>query len=356
MAKKTAFFLGANTPKGFVSFFDELYNPYTDTNTYIIKGGPGTGKSSFMKKLQKTFYEKGCDTECGFCASDPDSFDSLIVPEKGFAIADGTSPHVLEPKFPGCGENIVNLGQFWSEERLKADSEKIKALFVENSLYHRRSTGYLAAAGSLDRQTRKIVSAYTNTEKIDSFTTRFVMRELPKIKRGTIGKKSRRFLSAISPKGNIFLKNTLYTLCTRIIGIDDKHGEITGRLLERIGEAAIKNGYDVIFCHCPMKPDECEHLIIVQAGLAIIRLSGAAGDVDCDRVIHTSRFIYEDIKNSKNILNFNQRVKNELILESIRSLKMAKKVHDDLESYYIKAMDFDRLNEFAENFSKKAIC
>ena len=52
MAKRISAFLGANTPKGFVSLFDELYNPYTTKNAYIIKGGPGTGKSSFIGPMR----------------------------------------------------------------------------------------------------------------------------------------------------------------------------------------------------------------------------------------------------------------------------------------------------------------
>ena len=44
MVRNFESFMGANTPQGFVSFFDELYNPYENCTPYIIKGGPGTGK------------------------------------------------------------------------------------------------------------------------------------------------------------------------------------------------------------------------------------------------------------------------------------------------------------------------
>ena len=46
MPVKTDTFLGANTPIGFVSLFDELYDPYQEQHLYIIKGGPGCGKYS----------------------------------------------------------------------------------------------------------------------------------------------------------------------------------------------------------------------------------------------------------------------------------------------------------------------
>ena len=60
MARKSASFLGANTPKGFVSFFDELYNPYDNCSAYIIKGGPGTGKSTLMKAICLECEKRKC--------------------------------------------------------------------------------------------------------------------------------------------------------------------------------------------------------------------------------------------------------------------------------------------------------
>ena len=52
------FYLGANTPQGFFSYYDELNNA-AKTRKYIIKGGPGTGKSSFMRKFADTAKKGG---------------------------------------------------------------------------------------------------------------------------------------------------------------------------------------------------------------------------------------------------------------------------------------------------------
>ena len=53
------------------------------------------------------------------------------------------------------------------------------------------------------------------------------------------------------------------------------------------------------------------------------------------------------------MLRFNEKIKNELIKESVSCLKSAKSVHDELEKKYIEAMDFERLNEFYNNFIAK---
>ena len=73
--KPLHFFLGANTPQGFVSRFDQLANPAEGWREFVLKGGPGTGKSSLMRKV--------AEHTAGRCG-----------PEIKTSIADGTSPHV----------------------------------------------------------------------------------------------------------------------------------------------------------------------------------------------------------------------------------------------------------------------
>ena len=57
--KYNARFLGANTPEGFISLFDELYDPAEDWRAYIIKGGPGTGKSRLMRRVADELEQAG---------------------------------------------------------------------------------------------------------------------------------------------------------------------------------------------------------------------------------------------------------------------------------------------------------
>ena len=38
-----SFYFGANNKEGYCSLFGGTYNPYTEGNHLILKGGPGTG-------------------------------------------------------------------------------------------------------------------------------------------------------------------------------------------------------------------------------------------------------------------------------------------------------------------------
>ena len=356
MAEITGSFLGANTPLGFVSFFDELYNPYEKGRALIIKGGPGTGKSTLMKAVQKKAEEKGYSVECAFCASDPKSLDGVIIPRISLCMADGTSPHVIEPKFPGACETIINTGEFWDSERLFERGDEIRTLTLENSLHHRRSSAYLSAAGKLFSENRRLLSQYLNSDKIYSYAVRFVNRELPKIS-DCPGKKKRRFLSAISPDGRVFLSDTVKKQAYRIIGVEDEYGAASSLLIDRIGELAVKRGYDVFFCYCPMSPKgECEHIIIPKAGIALIsERKNHKTNFRYDRVIHSKRFLCEGSETHKKRLAFNRKMQNALIDESINCLRKAREVHDNLEKIYIESMDFTALSQLAQNLADEFV-
>ena len=87
-------YLGGSTPIG---PHDYVPNITEDTKRYFIKGRPGTGKSTILKKLAKKAKEKGYDVEVYHCGFDPNSLDMVIVRELGFTVFDSTAPHEYFP-------------------------------------------------------------------------------------------------------------------------------------------------------------------------------------------------------------------------------------------------------------------
>ena len=91
------YFLGANSPSGFYSLYSELLPPETARAIYILKGGPGCGKSTLMRKIGARMEQEGLETEYILCSGDPDSLDAVILPQKAVAVVDGTAPHGVVP-------------------------------------------------------------------------------------------------------------------------------------------------------------------------------------------------------------------------------------------------------------------
>ena len=90
---KVCFYLGANSPTGFYSLYDQLLEPEQAETIYILKGGPGCGKSSLMRRVAQAMEEKGASVEYIACSGDPDSLDAVVFPALNTAIVDGTAPH-----------------------------------------------------------------------------------------------------------------------------------------------------------------------------------------------------------------------------------------------------------------------
>ena len=88
------YFLGANTPHGFYSLYDELIDPEQANAVYILKGGAGCGKSTLMRRVSQSLSDGGHRCEYILCSGDPDSLDAVIFPGLKAAIVDGTAPHV----------------------------------------------------------------------------------------------------------------------------------------------------------------------------------------------------------------------------------------------------------------------
>ena len=88
---RLSFFAAANGYSGFRSYFDKIFDPSEYTSLYILKGGPGTGKSSFMKRLLAELETEVEECEAIFCSSDPASLDGVIIKrgERRIGVIDG---------------------------------------------------------------------------------------------------------------------------------------------------------------------------------------------------------------------------------------------------------------------------
>ena len=142
------FFAGANSAHGFVSFYDSILGDKKIEKVYILKGGPGTGKSSFMKRTAEYAERRGMSLERYKCSSDPDSLDGVVIDGK-VAILDGTSPHTVDMSFPGVRDEIINLGAFWDDNALKKRSAEIEELISKKSDGYKKAYRYLSAYGDM---------------------------------------------------------------------------------------------------------------------------------------------------------------------------------------------------------------
>lgn len=331
------FYLGANTPYGFYSYYDNLISQKSANKIYCIKGGPGTGKSTLMKTVANEMVKKGYDVEKIHCSSDDNSLDAIKINNLNIAFVDGTSPHIVDPKTPGAVDEIINLGAFWNENEIKKHkfsiiecNEKIKKSF-------NRAYNYLGAVRKIYDETELILSdSYSkyDAEKIFEAIVNKYFCEIPLSDRQ--GEKRKLFASAFTPSGIVSRLDTIFDGCKTYI--------IKGYafdLLEKIADYACKRGINCEMYYCPMSPDKkCEHLVIGKLKLAFT-LSNDYHSYNNGEVIEIGRNI-----GSTDIVTVqkNDEISKIIINMALSSIKEAKKIHDELETYYIKSMDFEKIH------------
>lgn len=352
-----SFFFGANNKQAYCSLYAELYNPYEEGKHLIIKGGPGTGKSTLMKKVADKFEKKGLYVERGYCSADPESLDVVYVPELNFSMFDGTAPHVFDPVMPGVNEHIVDLSVAWDKSYLALHSKEIAELTQSNKEMHKRASDFLSVASQLETQNVSLCNSFINREKAKRYAMRLANRLVPERKDRVRGKLNKRFLSAITPDGIVVQYDSVVALSEKIVTIKDEFSAVAPFIADYVGEYALNMGYDVYKCYCPLFPlFKVEHIIIPELKVAVFTENSYHLSIDdYGNKTHATRFFdKEAYDRNKEKLMFRKKAKKELIEEAVRKMSLALDIHDRLEEYYIKATDFEKINEISEKILKEA--
>lgn len=341
------YFFASNSADGFVSFFKNCYNPFDGWSCGIIKGGPGSGKSSFMKRLLK--YSKR-PTLC-YCGSDPDSLDAVLIPEKKLALLDGTSPHTQEPFLPGVSEEILNFGEFWDKAKIKENREEIISLTLKNKQELAAASEYLKASGILLRKSLNFAKSVTDHNKCRKTALALAKRHIK-----SSGEKAgveHRFLGGVTPKGVVYFGDTISLESDTQVIISDYSGAVADCIFNILKEYALEKNHHIILLHNPILPEILDGIIIPRLKLSFIREYDFLKLPLKNRRIHETRFIEKNsLPEVKAELKQNKKEAIRLLNLGIATLKSAKAIHDDLEHFYIKAMDFSKLESFAEEFIK----
>lgn len=351
-----SFFFGANNKHKYASLFGDMYNPKDDGKHYILKGGPGTGKSTLMKKIANELEKKGCFVERGYCSADPNSLDVVLAPEINFSIVDGTSPHQFETTYPGVTEYIVNLGEAWDKNYLKEYKTAIINLTDENKKLHKKAAGFMTVASQLQLENMKYCDIITDKEKLQNYVKRLCKREIPTRKGVEKGKINKRFLSAVSPDGVVVQYDTIVALSEKIITIKDNYSVCAPFIMSFIADYATENGFDIYACYCPLFPTaKIEHIFIPELKLCFFTETTAHKTlISEEKMVHATRFLNkESFAEIKQKLVFNKKIQNEMLVEAVKKISVAKGIHDRLEDYYIRATDFSVIEEMTEKLMKE---
>lgn len=346
-------FPGGNTAKGFHSFFDYITGD-DYTKRYIIKGGPGGGKSTFMSKIGQYMLEHGFDIEEYHCSTDPDSLDALSIPELGVALLDGMVPHTTEPRNPGITDDIIWLGQYWDESKLSESKEEILKLNKRADKLFKIAFSHLKEARVAYDEWRSYVRDDFNKKEYN-FALRQVIDDLfrnkPEEHRGQ-PRHTHFFASAISGKGVYNYTESLIEPTFKVYAFSGMPGSGAKVAIRRIALEAEELGISTQQFHCPVDVEELDMLIIPELNSVVVNmnqiLSNESTLFDYNQVEAYVNF--GDYLNYGTIYEFNDDIEDakqrfyNMIDRAIDLISRAKATHGQVEKYYIKAMNFEEVD------------
>lgn len=318
------FFLNANSKDGFVSLLPHFQRE-SPRRLYAIKGGPGCGKSTCIRRLSDRL---GGAEEYFLCSSDPDSLDGAVLPD--IALLDGTAPHVFDPAFPGCDGDYLFLPPLLDGEDLAAQAPALYALKAAAAAHYAQAYRLLKAAALLREDRRERAAVLLTRQPIGRKEA--LLREIPKGS-GT-GTLRRRFLDGVTPKGCLCLWDTVRDSCRRVIALRDSYG-LSSPLMEGLLEGALARGQEVYACYDPVEPQRLRHLLLPGCDLAFVTHGSRALPFSPARTVHIDAMLDpERLAKERPLLRLKGHTEASLLADGVSEVAAAHTLHDHMEAIY----------------------
>jgi len=344
---KGNYFSGANTKDGFISYYDNIFNDRDNDKIVNILGGPGTGKSYFMKRLAEEAESLGIECERYFCSSDPASLDALRLysPKTGksMGVCDATEPHPRSLSTPVVTGDIYNVCTFLNREVLIKSKNEILELQEQKKKYYSNAYALLKAAGDLKLAKLKLLKDTVDLNAIRSSIKKTLGKTITNTpKRHEIIKRP---IAANSMYGKYTLKPQFFN-ANQVFTVENTYGIGEIYFSEAINFAN-DNKISVFISPDPTVPELANCLYMPDASITITLMSP---DVSGHK-INTDKFKCSDsFKCIRSTLKkCNEAYKN-IMDQAYSELAKAKDAHFSLESIYTASMNIkekDKSDEIA---------
>lgn len=331
------YFLGGNTAFGFKGFHDTEIAKIN--NVILLKGGPGTGKSSLMKRIARAAAERGYDCEIWLCSGDPASADGVYIKELSTAVADATSPHAVEASLPVIRERVEDMAKALSREKLLPYKKAIEDLLSVKKGCYENAYRHLKCAYGYYLKKKEAYARHADTAAIRRLAAADALRSasersaLPHVS-------AQRFSRAITPDGNTAFYDHLVSKSVHLVKGSSAGAEIY------LEEFAGLSGADVVFRN-PLTGSGVEGFIAGDA--AYVSDAGAFATSACIADIS------ECERDAAGVTEFYSSREREETRLATSALASAREAHLAVEEFYVSAMDFSVTEEIAERLTREIL-
>lgn len=264
------YFAEGLTTRGYISLLPNMMVNWK--RTYVLMGGPGTGKSTIIKVLGLEFLDRGYKVDFLRSARDPDSVTGFILPETGLGMLDVLEVSPLRWRAPGLVERFIDMSVFC--DRNKLEKHRLQILEMEEDLYQTQLSleeklaeayGKRPELCSHVTQHEGLVSDATNRYQLyreDASPWPLAIHALQKLQRSVVNPC---FLHGLTAQGWVNLS------CHFLADFDQirLEGEDTSDAINWILREAQQLGQVIEIVLHPLNPDEVIGIVFPERNLAI---------------------------------------------------------------------------------------
>ena len=164
-------FFGCAYADGHVNYIDKLTKNVS--KRYFIKGRPGTGKSTFMRRFAAKAMSMGYDAEVYYCSFDPYSYDMVVIRELDVCVFDATHPHEKMPI-----RNTDEILDFYLHSSLEGVDEKCASEIADVKKRYTAAMSHaleeMKLAGEFYEKTDVISAENLDSEKMNNLVNSFL--------------------------------------------------------------------------------------------------------------------------------------------------------------------------------------
>jgi len=124
------YFIEAFTPYGYISLLPELLKE--KEHTYLLTGGPGTGKSTMIKLTGIQLIDRGYDVDYIRSAREPDSVAGFYLPKHKICLLDKNEFQTDKIDFQSDYHREIDFNAFCRKSKLEQQKPQIEE--IENKL------------------------------------------------------------------------------------------------------------------------------------------------------------------------------------------------------------------------------
>jgi hypothetical protein len=254
----------------------------------VVVGGGAPAAAALLTACAEALLAAGQDVELHLDPTDPALPVGLELPRAGLGVLTLRHPWAASGEARPVPEDVVQLPSVPVDLRRAAEARACHARALAQlevaRVYRREIEGYLWEAEAVDAGGLNQLAAHL----IDEATGGQARAETPR--------RRRLFASAPTAEGVVHTLDTLLQPTFRRYYLAGDPGVGKATLVERVASAAAVRGFDVIACHCGLRPERVEHVLLPSLGTALVNAEPphALSPRRRDRVLDLGAFVDRD--------------------------------------------------------------